>query len=75
LTRFVLPQGYLPTNKERRERALERKRSEYLSLLPQYERARSKAPDLDEYEAALYHQVHFAVLFLLVLKFHTDGGW
>lgn len=50
-------QGYLPTNKDRRENTIERKRQEYLSYIPQYERVRDEYPNGDPTEGALYHQV------------------
>jgi len=53
--------GYLPTNKERREATLERKRQEYLSFIPQYERVKEIHPDGDANEAKIYHQIHIDV--------------
>ena len=50
-------QGYLPTNKERRGAALERKRQEYLSFLPQYHRVKEQKDTVDGDESSTFHQV------------------
>jgi len=48
--------GYLPTNQDRQEAALERKRKDYQDCLPQY----FESPE-DEYERSLFRQIHIDV--------------
>ena len=51
-----LQKGYLPTNQERRQATLERKRAEYKDLTPLYYDVKEGKQTTEE-DAATYHQV------------------
>ena len=55
--------GYLPANKDRRESALERKRTEYKNSLPHFNKVKESLnlPDRDEYESTTYRQIHIDI--------------
>jgi len=52
--------GYVPTNRDRREATLQRKRQEYLDFLPQYYKVQS-GEQQDKYESDILHQIHIDV--------------
>lgn len=52
--------GYVPTNKDRRDATLQRKRQEYLDFLPQYYKVKTGEVE-DKYESGIFHQIHIDV--------------